>query len=1544
MTSKTNARTVFHGENRLVRPLGATALLLGLCLTAFTGAAEAGIGILPNPGHLDEGVEFYLANSRADVFFTAEGVVIDLRDPDNAGKLRALAEDPDLPMPTVKGQALFLTFPGGAAAPEIVAKGQRPDRASFFMGNDPDLWRSQVASYDAVTYRNMWPGIDVVFRLGQTGLEYELIVAKGADASQAEFLWRGADDIQPTALGSELRTAYGTLLVTDPAADKSGASVGSINLFAAGAPVDKANINALLWSTLFGGSADDVGTTLAIASNGDVIVAGETQSPNFPTTPGAYAEPVFNSVDIFVSRFANEGADLVWSTYLGTSTIEYCNAITLDAFDNPTVGGRTYAGNYPVTLGAVQTTAAGGQDAVVTKLSADGSAILASTYLGGSQVDSVFDLQTDAGGNLVIAGYTASSDYPTTVGCYQNYFAGPPYDYTITTLNADFTVMVASTYMGGTDRDSSRGLAIDGNGDLILAGFSFSTDFPVTAGTFQTVKSGIDDATLFKMAPDLSTLIWSTFIGGGASERSFALDLDAAGDPIITGYTASGDFPVTAGSFQEFHNGSQDAFVAKFNNADGTLQWSSFLGGSGGEQGLSLMVDDSGNPLVTGYTSSSNFPVNAEGFDETHNGSNDVFVTRLLADGTDILWSSFLGGMGNDSALELALDANDNPIVTGQTSSADFPVSTWAYDTTHNGTFDAFLTRFDTGEARLELVSAQPVVACGLTTTVAAHFVPDVPHTPPLRGYSIRVVAPAGVSFGDTNITVLSPLMGVGDTYEIIENAPGDYTVDFSFLDAGAGLTVPADLFTIEVTADSAGVSVMDIPEALFRDEDNHPFDADYSSTLELTIDCSAPDTPTMVAEPTYSAGTVNTVAWSDESGTGAATYSAQASLLPDFSVLHAESGFVPGLSYEFTGLADTTTYYFRVMARGANTLTSDWSAAVSSFQDAQVPVSSVDALPAFSGVNLMVPYTASDVGSGLAEVELFFNVDGGDWTSFGAFTTSPIAFTAAAGDGLYGFYTTALDSAGNLEAAPLIPDATVTVDTQGPVGSFAINGGAAATADSVVTLDMAMTDAVDMRFSNDNLVFPAGWVTYSVSQPWLIEAVEGERVVFAEFRDNVGNVLAVRDTISYDLTGPGQATFLVADAGHEVVSLTWNNPEDADRVGVEIWRARLHDGAYATAYPQYLGAVIPTAPVLRDSALVSPEWQLAGTVDGVTEAFADSVSERGVYYYEVFVIDGAGNAGAPTGLMPRATNYLLGDIYVPFNGDVDVADITTLGTTYGLPDGHQDFNADADVGPTHNNAGDGIPQPDDIIDFQDLMISALNFDLPAKGRTGAKATDVPVSLAWRQLGADTWALSLTVPHESFKGLEIVGDLPTGTVPQVTAGDLLALQDGPVFLRNIDENGLETGLALLGDGASFTGQGQLLRIQLPAGAADAFNPEDLTLTLRDVNNEDLTFLYDTVSAVNLPTVFSLEGNYPNPFNPSTTISFSLPTASDVRLEVFSVDGARVAVLVNETLQAGHHQTVWTGRDDAGQAVATGLYFYRVTAGSFSQVEKMTLLK
>ncbi|MHB8077873.1 MAG: hypothetical protein ACYDIE_01285 [Candidatus Krumholzibacteriia bacterium] len=452
--------------------------------------------------------------------------------------------------------------------------------------------------------------------------------------------------------------------------------------------------------------------------------------------------------------------------------------------------------------------------------------------------------------------------------------------------------------------------------------------------------------------------------------------------------------------------------------------------------------------------------------------------------------------------------------------------------------------------------------------------------------------------------------------------------------------------------------------------------------------------------------------------------------------------------------------------------------------------------------------------------------------------------------------------------------------------------------------------------------------------------------VASAEFRDLVNAEIAVgtlgESVVPVDCFPPWWVSGVHAEPRNGGAVVGWNASTSTDVAGYEIWRALWYDTTPGvSAYPEYddlPGNIIPARPGTRADAAASGVWTLAGAVDGATLTFTDTVAPRGIWYYEVYAVDTADNYSYQAGANGRATNYWLGDVEPYTDGRVETADIGILGASFGETDGSPLYDAVADVGPTEDNSCLGVPRTDSRIDFEDLMIFAMNFGFAYPKAPVATTPPAAPALAFVRLDDTIWSLRLDAPCAGLKGLRLAAALPAGVTAVVTRGELLDRQAAPVFLRNIAARGLDASLAVLGVGAGIVGDGELLRVVLPADAA----PTGLTIAARGLDNEPLTATSGNAAVV--PDALRLDAIVPNPFNPAARIVFSLPATQRVRVSVYALDGRLIADLRDEVLPAGRHESLWNGRDNAGRAVATGTYLARLEAGGSVLTRKMSLLK
>ena len=386
---------------------------------------------------------------------------------------------------------------------------------------------------------------------------------------------------------------------------------------------------------------------------------------------------------------------LSYATYLSGTDSEKALGIAVDNSGNAYVTGFTRSIDFP-TANAVQPANRGTADIFVSKLNAAGTALIYSTYLGGSDLDVASGIARDNAGNVYITGYTASTNFPVSPGAFRSSLKGAAYDAFVTKLSPSGALQY-STYLGGSDLDSANAIAVDATGNAYVAGFTCSTDFPVMAA-FQPALNGAPggcfagwDAFVSKVNPNGSGLVYSTYFGGNDKDQANGIAVDSQGRASITGFTRSANLP-TIGFQLSPYKGAADAFVARFASG-GSLDYSSFIGGADDDEGAAIAVDASGALYATGFTASSDFPT-TNAFQPSSHGDEDAFVLKLAIDpgGASVVvgYSSYLGGGESDRSQAIAVDANGHAYVTGSTTSLDFPLRL-ATQPVLKGTRDAFV-------------------------------------------------------------------------------------------------------------------------------------------------------------------------------------------------------------------------------------------------------------------------------------------------------------------------------------------------------------------------------------------------------------------------------------------------------------------------------------------------------------------------------------------------------------------------------------------------------------------------------------------------------------------------------------------------------------------------------------------------------------------------------------------------------------------------------------------------------------------------------------
>jgi hypothetical protein len=655
----------------------ALALWAPVNASGQSGAPEdLPLSFAPNAGQTDERVRYLSQGAGYAFFFTDDKAVLSF----------APAGDDGL---TSRGLALDLSFVGADPDATPEASRQEPGTVNQLTGDD---WQADVPTYEELTYRELWPGIDMVLRGHGGKLEYELHVRPGGDPSDIRLAYAGAGGL---SIGSDgqlvVHTALGEAEDTRPVSyqDVDGGRVPVASRhaldgdaeghhgFAVDSGYDRDRplviTGGLAYSTLVGGTGSDSGRGVALDDAGNAYVTGQTASANYPTTPGVYDRGYNQNTDAFVTKFDSTGSRIVYSTFVGGTAFDSGNGIAVDGAGAAYIAGFTGSTNYPTTAGAFDPTHNGGSDAFVTKLSPTGSALEYSSYLGagGFSFDGANGIAVDDEGSAYVTGFAGSGAFPTTPGAYDQSHNGRN-DVYVTKFDPSGSSLTYSTFIGGALLDTGNGIAIDGDHNAYVTGITASADFPTSEGAADaTHDGGGNDAFATKLDASGSALAYSTFLGGSGSDSGNGIAVDEKGRAAhVTGSTASSDFPTTVGAVDGSYNGAGDAFATKFDRSGSVLAYSTFLGGTGSDSGSGIAVDGKGKAAhVTGATASSDFPTTAGAFDGSYNGAGDAFVTRFDRAGSAVSYSTFLGGTASDAGLGIAVDANGRAAyLTGSSS------------------------------------------------------------------------------------------------------------------------------------------------------------------------------------------------------------------------------------------------------------------------------------------------------------------------------------------------------------------------------------------------------------------------------------------------------------------------------------------------------------------------------------------------------------------------------------------------------------------------------------------------------------------------------------------------------------------------------------------------------------------------------------------------------------------------------------------------------------------------------------------------------------
>ena len=709
--------------------------------------AAATYGKLPmtfeaNKGQTASSVKFLSRGSGYVVFLTAGDMVFSAKPPQVAPG-HGLQPASQTASPQQSNTVIQLSMVGANPNPAAIGEQQQPGKANYFIGRDKSKWVTNVATYAKVRYKNIYPGIDLVYYGNPSQMEYDFEVSPGADPKQIQFDVKGAESVSLDGNGDlVLQTKQGALHMKNPVLYQTfnnmklpvsgGYSLKSSTRVAfslSGYDKSKPLVidPVLLYSTYLGGLADDEAVGVAVDSDGSSYVAGWTESTNFPlASEGPNNQGGTNA---FIAKLDVSGSSLVYADFIGGSS-DYTTAMTLDGSDNAYLTGYTCSSNFPIVNGfqsGMESCWAG----FVAKVSPDGSSLLYSTFLGGNSSTYPYGIAVNSAQEIYVAGETYSSDFPTqnavqsSISANQNGYYGE-YGF-VTHFTADGSALVFSTYLAGSANvvlqcydgpcwpspyTTINGIALDGSGNAYVGGNTNTYDFPTTPSAYMTAQNSPSDQQIGFVTELSSTggLSYSTYFGStdGYPTTIVAVAVDSNGSAYVTGTGYSdGQFPVTTPNLCDpgtYGWSCSYGFVTKFDPTGSTLSYSTFLPPQNYANPQSIALDAQDDAYV--LSQSYNGDMTLANPIENYTNQNDLLLTEIDPTGSINLFSTYVGGNGDEWPGGIAVDASGSIYIAGYTDSSDFPVTAAALQNTLGGNTDAFVAKI--GSANAPAVAISP--------------------------------------------------------------------------------------------------------------------------------------------------------------------------------------------------------------------------------------------------------------------------------------------------------------------------------------------------------------------------------------------------------------------------------------------------------------------------------------------------------------------------------------------------------------------------------------------------------------------------------------------------------------------------------------------------------------------------------------------------------------------------------------------------------------------------------------------------------------------
>ena len=795
--------------------------------------------------------------------------------------------DPDEEI--IIGQVIKMTFVNGNKI-QVNSTNKLPGVKNYFLGDDKTRWASDVKSYGELILENVYDGIDYRMYFDENNLRYDFIIKPNSNPNSIKLKFQGQDKL---AINSKGELVLSTILgdienqkiycyqVIEQKIKQIECKFKLVAQDIVGFEISEYNknypliIDPLIYSSYFGGSSNDECLALKVDDNGYVYFTGNSRSTNYPTSTGAYQNVRVGSYDALITKVNQNGTGVVFSTYLGGQSSDYGMDITYDSNGNSYIIGRTYSNNFPITGGVIQERFSNEPyqpfyDVFVTKLNSTGSALIYSTYLGGTAHDEGNSISIDDNGNAYLTGTTNSTNFPVTAGVYQNTNAGG-YDGFVCKINSNATAITYSSYIGGSSDERPTKMYLD-DGNIIICGNASSSNYPTSNGAFQTTLSGAPDGFVTKFNSNATNISFSTYIGGSLNEELNSLKVDSDGRVFLTGNTNSTDFPVTAGVYKDTLTNSHDIFVALLNSNGTDLIYSTYVGGSSNDYSRDIAIDTFGNSYIFGTSNSEDYPITSGAYQDEKADGYDVVISKLNPDGSELLFSTYIGGNGEDWAYAGAVQGIINAFVGGKTTLAttnNYPVTAGAFQTTFGGgASDAYISKLS--------ISILP---------------------PDLR-------SPADQSLGISTSPTFS-------WYSV--NTATSYQIQVSTSSTFGSLVID-EIIDGEVNYEASGLNNETVYFWRVKAM-NNLYVSDWSDVWNFSTPGILPP-PTLVSPTNNSEGNLTNLDLQWNSVNTATSYHLQISQLQEFTTLLYDLDNLTETTYSLNGLDNGTEYWWRVLAK----------------------------------------------------------------------------------------------------------------------------------------------------------------------------------------------------------------------------------------------------------------------------------------------------------------------------------------------------------------------------------------------------------------------------------------------------------------------------------------------------------------------------------------------------------------------------------------------------------------------------------------------------